>query len=73
MKKNFTLLFLFFAIIAQSQIKGIVKDVNGKPLPFVNIFEENTYNATTSNELGRFELNIKTPGKTRYYLSISGL
>ena len=63
MKKNFTLLFLFFAIISQAQIKGVVKDVNGKPLPFVNIFEENTYNATTSNELGKFELNIKTPGK----------
>lgn len=63
MKKNFTLLFLLFAFVAQSQIKGVVKDVTGKPLPFVNIFEENTYNATTSNDLGKFELNIKTPGK----------
>jgi hypothetical protein len=63
MKVNFTLLFLFIVAVAQSQIKGVVKDTEGKPLPFVNIFEENTYNATTSNELGRFELNIKTPGK----------
>jgi hypothetical protein len=64
MKKNFTLLlFLLLAITTQAQIKGVVKDVNGKPLPFVNIFEENTYTATTTNELGKFELNIKTPGK----------
>jgi hypothetical protein len=63
MKKNFTLLFLFIVAVAQSQIKGVVKDTEGKPLPFVNIFEENTYNATTSNELGRFELSIKTSGK----------
>ncbi len=64
MKKNFTLLFfLIISTITQAQIKGVVKDINGKPLPFVNIFEENTYNATTSNELGKFELNIKTPGK----------
>ncbi|MEY2629440.1 MAG: hypothetical protein RLZZ469_335, partial [Bacteroidota bacterium] len=34
----------------------------GNPLPFVNIFEENTYNGTTTNEQGRFEINIKTPG-----------
>jgi hypothetical protein len=64
MKKNFTLLFfLIISTITQAQIKGVIKDINGKPLPFVNIFEENTYNATTSNELGKFELNIKTPGK----------
>ncbi|HOD10211.1 MAG TPA: DUF5686 family protein, partial [Flavobacterium sp.] len=64
MKKNFTLLLLLLiAVTTQAQIKGIVKDVAGKPLPFVNIFEENTYNATTTNELGKFELNIKTPGK----------
>ena len=63
MKKNFTLLFLLFAFAVQSQIKGVVKDVAGKPLPFVNIFEENTYNATTTNDLGKFELNIKTPGR----------
>ncbi|WNM19009.1 DUF5686 and carboxypeptidase regulatory-like domain-containing protein [Flavobacterium capsici] len=63
MKLKFTLLLFFFSLVIHSQIKGVVKDVDGKPLPFVNIFEENTYNSTTTNDLGRFELNIKTPGK----------
>jgi hypothetical protein len=45
-----------------SQIKGTVTDINGKPLPFVTIFEENTYNGTTTNEQGKFVLNIKIPG-----------
>jgi hypothetical protein len=36
-----------------------VKDENGKPLPYVNIFIENTYIGTTTNELGNYELNSK--------------
>lgn len=63
MKLKITLLLFFFAFVAQSQIKGVVKDVEGKTLPFVNIFEEDTYNSTTTNDQGRFELSLKTPGK----------
>lgn len=48
---------------AQSQIKGLVTDAQGKPLPFVNVFVENTYNATTTNESGRYELPVTTPGE----------
>jgi len=61
-KKLLSTLFLFLTTIALSQIKGKVTDEKGNPLPFVNIFEENTYNGTTTNEQGRFEINIKTPG-----------
>jgi len=61
-RKTLTLLCLFLTLGAMGQIKGTVTDTNSKPLPFVNIFEENTYNSTTSNEQGKFELNIKTPG-----------
>ena len=61
--KNYTLLaFLFFSFSNFAQIKGTVTDEKGTPLPFVSIFEENTYNGTTTNEQGRFEINIKTPG-----------
>ena len=63
MKLKITLFLFLFAFVAQSQIKGVVKDAEGKTLPFVNIFEEDTYNSTTSNDQGRFELSIKTPGK----------
>ncbi len=63
MKKISTLLILLCCLSSVAQIKGTVKDNNGKPLPFVNIFEENTYNGTTSNEQGKFELNIRIPGK----------
>lgn len=62
MKKITSLLFILISINCFSQIKGTVTDVKGNPLAFVNIFEENTYNSTTSNEQGKFELNIKIPG-----------
>lgn len=62
-KKLLSALFLFISTITLSQVKGKVTDEKGNPLPFVNIFEENTYNGTTSNDQGQFELNLKTPGK----------
>lgn len=62
MKNMLLLIVVTFTQLTFSQIKGVVKDAAGNPLPFVNIFEENTYNSTTTNNLGKFELNIKTPG-----------
>ena len=62
MKKKLTLFFLFIITFSNAQVRGKVTDEKGNPLPFVNIFEENTYNGTTTNEQGRFEINIKTPG-----------
>lgn len=62
MKKKSYLLLLLITFISHSQIKGTVTDVNGAPLPFVNIFEENTYIGTTTNDQGKFELNVKIPG-----------
>ncbi|OUS00732.1 hypothetical protein A9Q86_08205 [Flavobacteriales bacterium 33_180_T64] len=57
-----TLTFLF-ALASFSQIKGTVTDTKNEPLPFVNIYIENTYIGTTSNEDGNYELNI-TSSKT---------
>lgn len=62
MNKFFQILFLLITTITQSQITGTVKDTSGQPLPYVNIFIENTYNGTTSNEDGYFELNISKTG-----------
>ncbi|MFE3868982.1 DUF5686 and carboxypeptidase regulatory-like domain-containing protein [Flavobacterium sp. LS2P90] len=62
MKKITSLLFLFLSIYSNAQIKGIISDENGNPLPFVTVFEENTYNGTTSNEQGKYELKIRKTG-----------
>lgn len=64
--KNYTLLaFLFFSISNFAQIKGTITDEKGTPLPFVSVFEENTYSGTTSNEQGKYQLNVKEPGKNK--------
>ncbi|MGL2966410.1 DUF5686 and carboxypeptidase regulatory-like domain-containing protein [Flavobacterium sp. XGLA_31] len=62
-QKSLFVFMLLLSLNAMAQIKGRVTDDKGNPLPFVNIFEENTYNSTTTNEQGKFELNIKIPGK----------
>ncbi len=57
--------FLFIAIPfgAQAQVKGTVKDSDGNPLPFVNIYIENTYIGTTSNHLGHYEIGVQNRTK----------
>ncbi|WP_298756669.1 DUF5686 and carboxypeptidase regulatory-like domain-containing protein [uncultured Psychroserpens sp.] len=63
MKQNLLLAFAFlFSIHSFSQVKGTVTDNNNKALPFVNIYIENTYTGTTSNEDGNYELNITKSG-----------
>lgn len=52
---TFTLLCAF---VSFAQIKGTVTDDKNQPLPFVNIYLENTYTGTTSNEDGNYELNV---------------
>jgi hypothetical protein len=64
--RNYILLaFLFFSISNFAQIKGIITDEKGNPLPFVSVFEENTYSGTTSNEQGKYQLNVKEIGKNK--------
>lgn len=63
MEKCFLHLLLIFSTISVAQIKGTVIDNKGVPLSLVTILEENTYNGTSSNEQGNYELNIKKTGK----------
>jgi len=58
MKKVYLLLLLLFSFYSNAQIKGVVSDEKGNPLPFVNIFIEDTYIGTTTNENGQYELNV---------------
>jgi len=63
MKQISTLLLLFSSFTIFAQIKGTVTDDKNLPLPVVSIYVENTYNGTSSNELGQYELNVRTTGK----------
>ncbi|WP_163407626.1 DUF5686 and carboxypeptidase regulatory-like domain-containing protein [Flavobacterium ajazii] len=63
---------LFFSISNFAQIKGTITDEKGNPLPFVSIFEENTYTGTTSNEQGKYQLNVKEPGKNKIIFQYLG-
>ncbi|MEC4005555.1 DUF5686 and carboxypeptidase regulatory-like domain-containing protein [Flavobacterium sp. SUN052] len=62
MKKITILLFLLFSIATFAQIKGTVSDSKGNPIPFANIYVKDTYISTTTNEQGKYELNLKTTG-----------
>ncbi|MCB0457316.1 MAG: carboxypeptidase-like regulatory domain-containing protein [Flavobacteriaceae bacterium] len=62
MKQTLILLFLFFAYTLGAQIKGTVTDTNNQPLPYVNIYLENSYTGTTSNEEGIYSLEISERG-----------
>ncbi|MEO8515306.1 MAG: DUF5686 and carboxypeptidase regulatory-like domain-containing protein [Flavobacterium sp.] len=63
MKRILFLLALLLSMPSFSQIKGLVTDENNISLPVVTVLVENTYNGTTTNEKGFYELNVKKPGK----------
>ena len=72
MKKITAILSLFLCFLGHSQIKGTISDEKGNPLPFVNVMEENTYNGTTSNEQGKYELNLKLQGQHKIIFQYLG-
>ena len=62
--RNLYLILTFLVYSANfSQVKGTVTDEKGSPLSLVTVFEENTFNGTSTNELGQYDLNIKTLGR----------
>lgn len=61
MKRILLFIMLIISELSFSQIVGKVTDEAKNPLPFVNIYLENTSIGTTSNEKGEFILN--TTGK----------
>jgi hypothetical protein len=63
MKKFYLLLFIFTSFFSFAQIRGTITDAKGIPLSLVTVLEENTYNGTSSNEQGNYELNIQKTGK----------
>ncbi|MBF2710049.1 DUF5686 and carboxypeptidase regulatory-like domain-containing protein [Flavobacterium soyangense] len=63
MKKYLLLILSLISFFSFAQIRGTITDNKGIPLSLVTILEENTYNGTSSNEQGNYELNIKKTGK----------
>lgn len=51
-------LFIITSLFSFSQIKGNIIDTKNQPLPFVNVFIENTYKGTTTNDSGYYELSV---------------
>lgn len=65
LNKIVTLIFaVTFANIlpAQTVIKGKVSDIQGNPLPGTSIYLENTYDGTSSDAQGNFELSTNETG-----------
>lgn len=62
MWNKITLLLLMTTALIQAQIKGLVTDKNKQILPFVNIYVQDTYIGTTTNDEGKYELNISKTG-----------
>ncbi|MCB0447920.1 MAG: carboxypeptidase-like regulatory domain-containing protein, partial [Gelidibacter sp.] len=61
-KHLFLLISCFIGFQTFAQIKGNTSDAKGKPLSFVNIYIENTFIGTTSNDEGNYELNVTKTG-----------
>lgn len=68
-KRWLWLLLLVFSV-ASAQIKGIVVDENGKPVPYVNIWTENQNAGTTTDENGQFEIMALGKNKTLIFSSL---
>lgn len=63
MKKLFIITTLFLSAALFAQIKGKVTDKAGQPIPYTTVIIENTYNGTSANDNGLYELTIKEKGK----------
>ena len=60
---RFFLFFLICSLSVSAQLKGTITDIDNQPIPYVNIYLENTYTGTTSNDNGAYELAVSKPGK----------
>jgi hypothetical protein len=71
-QKNWIFLVAFFvSILSSAQIKGVVLDSATRlSIPYVSIWVENGNNGTTSEENGKFELNVSEKSKTLLFSAL---
>ncbi|GER60876.1 membrane protein [Patiriisocius marinus] len=61
--KYFVLTFLLLCTFTiNAQVIGKVTDTEKQPLPYVNVYVQDTYSGTTTNDDGLYELNIESSG-----------
>ena len=53
---------LLCTLSVSAQLKGTITDDNNQPIPYVNIYLENSYTGTTSNANGNYELGLSKTG-----------
>lgn len=63
-------LFVFIGFSAFGQIKGVVVDENGKPIPYVNIWVENKNIGATSEEDGTFNITELNGSQTLLFTAM---
>ncbi len=59
MRKPFLFILLLAPVFAFAQLVGKVSDTEGNPLPFVNVYIENSYTGTTTNDDGNYRMEFK--------------
>lgn len=64
MKKIFVLLFIACSLFAQAQttIKGKVQDASGNPMAFANVSIEETFEGTSTDDAGNYEIQTDLHG-----------
>ncbi len=64
-------LFLFAAVSSAQQLKGVVTDEYGNPLPAVNVYIKNSTTGSTSGVDGQYRVEVK-PGVYTFVFRILG-
>ena len=59
---RYLLFFFITSLSVSAQLKGTITDIDNQPIPYVNIYLENSYTGTTSNDKGIYELALSKPG-----------
>ncbi len=72
MLQKFLVLFILISANISAQIVGKVTDLKGEPLPYVNIYLQDSYTGTTSNDTGNYSLNITQKGEYKITFQFLG-
>ena len=71
-KSLFIAILLLIANFSIAQIRGKVTDEKGTPLAYASVSIEKTYNGTSSNENGEYEISLKKTGTYTVVFKILG-
>ncbi|MCA4791239.1 DUF5686 and carboxypeptidase regulatory-like domain-containing protein [Myroides odoratimimus] len=63
MKQFVTLFMLLFGLTVFGQLKGSIKDTEGKPISYTTVYLEKSQQNTISNEQGLYELSLPQKGE----------